>query len=401
MSEMSEMDEKYMRMALVLAKRGIGKVEPNPAVGCLILKANQIVGKGWHKKFGETHAEIMALEDCKTLGVNPRGARMYVTLEPCCHQGKTGPCTQAIIEAGLAKVFIATIDPSQHNNGKGVEQLRNAGIEVQTGVCESEAKLLNAPFIKFASTGKCWTVLKWAQSIDGRVAYADKTDERKWISNELSRKDAQNLRRRVGAVLVGINTIIADDPLLTARPSRGKKPVRIVLDSSLRIPLKSRVLRTAKKSPVLIITSQQALQTNPKIAERISNKGAEVLAYPDMQGRSNLHFLYDELAKRSIAQLLVEGGPTVIASFLKEQSVDEIRVYICPKILGAQGSVNITEPMAELDRVVGLHYVNVKRFGDDVCLTGFSKRSLRELSIIRGTDNEEDKGPGPADDTGD
>jgi diaminohydroxyphosphoribosylaminopyrimidine deaminase/5-amino-6-(5-phosphoribosylamino)uracil reductase len=398
---MSEMDLKYMRMALVLAKRGIGKVEPNPAVGCLIVKANQIVGKGWHKKFGEIHAEIMALEDCKTLGVNPRGARMYVTIEPCCHQGKTGPCTQAIIEAGLAKVFIATIDPSQHNNGRGVEQLRNAGIEVQTGICETEAKLLNAPFIKFASTGKCWTVLKWAQSIDGGVAYADKTDERKWISNELSRKDAQNLRRRVGAILVGINTVVADDPLLTARPSRGKKPVRIILDSSLRIPLKSRVLRTAKKSPVLIVTSQQALQANPKIAERISKKGADVLAYPDMQGRSNLHFLYDELAKRGIAQMLVEGGPTVIASFLKEQAVDEIRVYICPKILGAQGSVNITEPMTELDRAVGLHYVDVKRFGDDVCLTGFSERTLRELSIIRGTNNEEDKGSGPADHTGD
>jgi len=397
---MSEMDSKYMRMALVLAKRGIGKVEPNPAVGCLIVKANQIAGKGWHKKFGEIHAEIMALEDCKTLGVNPRGATMYVTLEPCCHQGKTGPCTQAIIEAGLAKVFIAAIDPSQHNNGKGVEQLRNAGIEVQTGVCETEAKLLNAPFIKFTSTGKCWTVLKWAQSIDGKLAYADKTDERKWISNELSRKDAQSLRRRVGAILVGINTVIADDPLLTARPSRGKKPVRIVLDSSLRIPLKCRVLRTAKKSPVLIITSQQALQTNPKIVERISKKGAEVIAYPDMQGRSNLHFLYDELAKRNIAQLLVEGGPTVIASFLKEWFVDEIRVYICPKILGAQGSVNITEPMAELSKAVGLHYVDVKRFGDDVCLTGFSERTLRELSIIRGTNNEEDKSPGPADNTG-
>ena len=165
----------YMQMALRLAKRGIGRVEPNPAVGCIIVKANQIIGKGWHKKFGEAHAEIMALEDCKTLGITPQRATMYVTLEPCCHQGKTGPCIKAIIEAGLGKVVVATIDPSQHANGKGIEQLRNAGIEVQTGICETEAKLLNAPFIKFASTGKCWTVLKWAQSIDGKLAYADRT----------------------------------------------------------------------------------------------------------------------------------------------------------------------------------------------------------------------------------
>ena len=373
--------QRYMQMALRLAKRGIGKVEPNPAVGCIIVKANQIIGKGWHKKFGEAHAEIMALEDCKTLGVNPRGATMYITLEPCCHQGKTGPCTQAIINAGLGKVVVATIDPSAHNNGKGIEQLRNAGIEVQTGICETEAKLLNAPFIKFASTGKCWTVLKWAQSIDGKLAYANRTNEQQWISCELSRKDAQNLRLRVGAILVGINTVIADDPLLTVRPGGGKNPVRIVLDSSLRIPLNCKLLGTANKSPVLIITSQQSLQTNPKTAEGIAQKGAEVIAYPDMQGRSNLYFLFDELAKRGITQLLVEGGPKVIASFLKERFVDELNIYICPKILGAQGSANITDPLSELSYEVSFHYVDVKRFGDDICLTGFSEKTLRELSI--------------------
>ncbi len=395
------MDEKYMQMALRLAKRGVGKVEPNPAVGCIIVKGNQIVGKGWHKKFGEAHAEIIAIEDCKTMGVTPQRATMYVTLEPCCHQGKTGPCVQAIIEAGLAKVFVATIDPSQHNNGKGIEQLRNAGIEVQTGICETEAKLLNAPFIKFATTGKCWVVLKWAQSIDGKLAYADSSTGfqpventakpvpsevegmavPRWISNELSRQDAQNLRRRVGAILVGINTIISDDPLLTVRPARGKKPLRIVLDSSLRIPLKCKLLRTAKKSPVLIITSQQSLQTSSKTADRIAKKGAEVVAYPDMQGRSNLYFLLEELARRGIAQLLVEGGPTVIASFLKERFVDELNVYICPKMLGAQGSANITDSLSELSYEVSFHYVGVKRFGEDMCLTGFSEEALRELSI--------------------
>ena len=374
-------DTKYMQMALKLARRGIGSVEPNPAVGCIIVKANQIIGRGWHKKFGGPHAEINALEDCKTLGVSPRGATMYVTLEPCCHQAKTGPCTQAIIAAKLAKVFVATPDPSEHANGKGIELLRSAEIQVQTGVCEIQAKLLNAPFIKFAATGRCWVTLKWAQSIDGKVAWAESSRGDQWISGEQSRKDVHKLRRQAGGILVGINTVLADDPLLTARPSKGKKPTRIVMDSFLRIPLDCKLIKTAKKSPVLIYTSQNSIRANPQIAEKITKKGAELLVYPDIQGRSNLYFLLDELSKRSITQLLVEGGPTIIASFLKEQLADQIVVYIAPKILGAQGSVDIAGPMAELTESFGLHYVETERFGNDVRLTGLSEKALRELSI--------------------
>ena len=371
-------DEKLMQSALALARRGIGSVEPNPAVGAVIVKANQIIGKGWHKKFGGPHAEINALEDCKTFGVNPRGAAMYVTLEPCSHEGKTGPCTQAIIEAGLAKVIVATIDPSEHAGGKGIEQLRDAGIEVQTGICETEAKILNAPFIKFAATGKCWVTLKWAQSIDGKVATVEpRPSGNGWISGEQSRKDVHKLRRRAQAILAGVNTVIADDPLLTARPSKGKEATRIVLDSHLRIPLDCKLIKTAKKSPVLIYTNESTLRTNAEIVEKITKKGAEVLVYPDTQGRSNLYFLLDELGKRGIAQLLVEGGPRVLTSFLKEALADEIVVYIAPKILGAQGSVDITGPMAELTQAVGLHYVDIERFGDDVCLRGL----ISEISV--------------------
>ncbi|MHC4630458.1 MAG: bifunctional diaminohydroxyphosphoribosylaminopyrimidine deaminase/5-amino-6-(5-phosphoribosylamino)uracil reductase RibD, partial [Planctomycetota bacterium] len=209
-------DIKYMAMALKLARRGIGSVEPNPAVGAVIVKANQIIGRGWHKKFGGPHAEINALQDCKSLGVNPRGATMYVTLEPCSHQGKTGPCTKAIIAAGLAKIFVATIDPSEHSNGTGLEQLRNAGIAVHSGPCETEARLLNAPFIKFAATSRCWVTLKWAQSIDGKLATTEpRSSGSGWISSEQSRKDVHKLRRRAGGILVGINTVLVDDPLLT------------------------------------------------------------------------------------------------------------------------------------------------------------------------------------------
>lgn len=378
---MANQDKKYMQAALKLARRGVGSVEPNPAVGAILVKANQVVGKGWHRKFGGPHAEINALQDCETLGVDPRGAMMYITLEPCCHQAKTGPCTEAIIAAGVAKVIVAAIDPSEHANGKGIEQLRNAGIEVQTGVCEAQARLLNAPFFKFTGTGKTWVILKWAQSIDGKVAYADTNRERQWISGEESRKDVHKLRRRVQAILVGINTVIADDPLMTARPSKGKKPARIVLDRNLRIPLGCKLLATAKKVPVLILTSQQALLENPQIVEKITKKGVEVLAFPRGQGRSNLCFLLDELAKRDVAQLLVEGGPTVIAAFLKERLADQIVVYITSKILGGSGSVPITEAMAQLTEVVGLHHVEIEHFGDDIRLTGLSKKALDEISI--------------------
>jgi len=400
-----------MQAALRLARRGIGSVEPNPAVGCIIVKEGRIIGKGWHKKFGGPHAEINALQNCRMLGINPRGATMYVTLEPCCHYGKTPPCTEAIIAAGIAEVVAATIDPSPHANGAGMKQLREAGIEARTGVCETEARLLNAPFIKFTATGKCWVILKWAQSIDGKVAYARgslftaesaekellkldldsassavsavKSFNPRWISNELSRKDAHKLRQRVQGILVGVNTVIADDPLLTARPSRGKRPARIVLDTHLRIPLTCQLLNTARKVPVLIVTGEAAAKANLEKADKIAQQGAELLPVPACEGRCDIEFLLEELAKRGVAQLLVEGGPTVLTSFLRRRLADEICIYITPKILGSQGSLGISEPMAQLGAATSLHYIDVKRFGDDIRLSGLTEESLRRISTAR------------------
>lgn len=370
-----------MQMALRLARRGISSVEPNPAVGAIIVKANQIIGRGYHKKFGGPHAEINALQDCQSLGVKPSGATMYVTLEPCSHQGKTPPCTQALIAAGIARVFVAMIDPSAHASGKGITQLHEAGIEVHTGICETEAKLLNAPFVKYAATGRCWVTLKWAQTIDGKLAWAQKSNEQRWISNKLSRRDAHKLRRRCQAILVGINTVLSDDPLLTARPGPDKKAVRIVLDSFLRIPPNCRLLETAQEGPVIIFTSRRTIETKPQAAQEIAGKGAELLAYPDMNGGSNLHCLLDELGRRGISQLLVEGGATVLTSFLRENLADEIVVYIAPKILGARGTAEITEPMTQLAESVGLNHVDVGRLGDDVRLSGFTNKALREIGI--------------------
>lgn len=366
---MQDADEKFMLLTLKLAQRGIGRVEPNPAAGCVIVKDNQVIGKGWHKVFGGPHAEVNAIEDCKKHGFDPAGATIYVTLEPCCHYGKTGPCTDAIISAEPARVFVATIDPSAHAQGKGVEKLRAAGIEVRTGLCQQQGRLLNGPFMKFAETGRCWVILKWAQSIDGKVAWADGGSQR-WISNEPSRKDAHKLRRRVGAILVGINTVLADDPLLTPRPGMDKKPVRVVLDTNLKIPLDCRLLDTAPKTPVLVVTSEQAASKNPQSARQISQKGAELLTVPVKQGMCDLAFVLEQLSGRGISRLLVEGGPAVITSFLQANLADEVYIYIASKILGGKGDIEISQSMAKFTDGLDLHYVDIKKFGDDVRIKG-------------------------------
>jgi diaminohydroxyphosphoribosylaminopyrimidine deaminase/5-amino-6-(5-phosphoribosylamino)uracil reductase len=368
-------DERYMQMALKLAARGTGAVEPNPAVGCVIVKANQIIGKGWHKKFGGPHAEINAIEDCRNIGAKPNGATMYVTLEPCCHYGKTGPCVEAIINAGIHRVMIATIDPSEYAHGRGINRLHEAGLQVEVGLCRTEAQLLNAGFLKFAKTTKPWVIVKWAQSIDGKLAWTcPAPDDGNWISNKLSRKDAHKLRRSVQGILVGINTVIADNPMLTPRPPRGKKPARIVLDAQLRIPLTSRLLRTAGSFPVIIATDAAVAEANQVKVERIKKKGARLIRVPAVEGKCNLEALLDELGKRGVAQLLVEGGAEVIASFLKAGFADAIRVYIAPKILGRTGAVGITESMAQLANAVNLHHITLEKFEGDVCISGLLKK---------------------------
>jgi diaminohydroxyphosphoribosylaminopyrimidine deaminase/5-amino-6-(5-phosphoribosylamino)uracil reductase len=373
--------EYYMQMAINLAKRGRGSVEPNPAVGAIITKSNQVIGQGCHKKFGEAHAEVNAIKDCETLYISPKGGTMYVTLEPCCHQGKTGPCTQAIIDSGISKVYIATVDPSKHNNGQGLQRLKNAGIEVHTGILEKQAKLLNAPFLKHAMTGRPWVVLKWAQTLDGQVSFAGKEKKPKWISNEASRRDAHKLRRRSQAILVGINTVIADNPMLTARPNKGAKLLRIVMDSFLKIPPDSKLLKTAKEHPVMIYTSRSTIDKNPEILQTLRQTETELFAYPDTHGLSNIYFLLDELSKRGIQQLLVEGGPTVLTSFLTENFADEIYVYISPQILGEHGGAKLAGPMSHLAQAVSLHHVNIKQFSDNVRITGLTTKALRELEI--------------------
>ena len=259
-------DKQFMQLALDLASQGVGKTEPNPAVGCVIVKRGKVIGQGYHKKFGFAHAEVEAIADCRKKGNSPKNATMYVTLEPCSHFGKTPPCSQAVINAGLKKVFIAAKDPSPHVAGNGIKQLRSAGIEVKIGPCTKQAQYQNRWFFHYARTRRPWVVCKWAQSIDGYLAYKDTAVNGQWISNSQSRKDVHDFRRCCQAILTGVDTVIADDPLLTPRPAKGRNPLRIVLDSRLRMPLKAKLLEPTK-SQTLIVTTASAFK-----AEKIQSR---------------------------------------------------------------------------------------------------------------------------------
>jgi diaminohydroxyphosphoribosylaminopyrimidine deaminase/5-amino-6-(5-phosphoribosylamino)uracil reductase len=339
-------DVRDMQIALELAARGIGSVEPNPAVGCVIVKGGQIIGQGYHETFGGPHAEINALADCRRRGGDPAGATMVVTLEPCCHVGKTGPCTEAVIAARAARVVIAMADPCPLVAGGGIEKLRQAGIAVEVGVCEKEARLLNAPFCRYTRTGRPWVIAKWAQSADGFMA----SRAHRWISCEASRADVHRLRRRCQGVLVGVQTAIEDNPQLTVREPGEiwqRQPLRIILDSNLRIPDDRKVLDTAEARTLLVITSR-ALARQSGRAAALARRGVEVLAGGEVGGRCDLNQLLTELGRRGIQQLLVEGGSTVLTDFIGQDLVDEVRVYRAPVRLASEGTAKVTDTMAKI-----------------------------------------------------
>lgn len=339
-------DIKYMRAALILAANGEGFVEPNPMVGCVIVKKNRIIGSGYHENFGGPHAEINALADCTASGSDPAGATMYVTLEPCSHHGKTPPCADAVIESKIAEVVIAALDPTDKVAGKGIEKLRNAGIKVRSGICEKQAISLNPGFYKLAQTATPWVILKWAQSEDGFMAYKNTAKYGQWVSNRSSRNDANFLRRSIQAILVGVNTVIEDDPLLTIRPESDRQPLRVVLDSRFSIPMNSQILDTSVAN-TLIVTTENA---DPEKIKQVTSKGPEVLIVKETFGRCDLKELLIELGKRNVQQLLVEGGPKVIDAFLTENLADVVRVYKSTKKLAKLGAIPITDAMAEVVR---------------------------------------------------
>ena len=315
-----------MAAALACAERGRGAVEPNPMVGAVIVRDEVELARGWHKRFGGPHAEIEALDAARAAGHDVRGATVYVTLEPCCHPGKTPPCTEALIAAGVSRVVVAMVDPDAKVAGKGVGALREAGIEVTVGVLEDDARRLLAAYIKHRTTGRPWVICKWAQTTDGYLALPPGED--RWISSPASRDRVHEIRSGCDGILVGIGTVLADDPLLTHRTGQGKQPTRVVLDTKLRIPLDCRLLKTLDVSPVIIATTAAA-GTEP-----LQEAGAEVLTLPAAETGVDLPSLLDDLGRRGWIYLLVEGGAEVLRSFIEAHLADELLVFIAPKTVG-------------------------------------------------------------------
>jgi diaminohydroxyphosphoribosylaminopyrimidine deaminase/5-amino-6-(5-phosphoribosylamino)uracil reductase len=324
-------DETWMRQALALAEQGRGAVEPNPLVGAVVIKDGVGVGEGWHQRFGGPHAEVHALA---AAGEATRGATLYVTLEPCCHHGKTPPCTDAILRAGIARVVAAMADPFPKVAGKGAEVLRQAGVVVEIGLCETEARRLNAPYLKLLSCGRPYVHAKWAMTLDGKIA--TRTGNSKWISNQASRRRVHELRGRMDAIIVGIGTVLADDPLLTARPPGPRMPARIVLDSHGRLPRDGQLARTAREAPVIVATARDLAEAR---ADELRGLGCEVMPLSLESTRPALTGLLDELGRRRMTNVLVEGGGDVLGSFRDAGEIDEVHVFIAPKLAGGAAAL--------------------------------------------------------------
>lgn len=350
----------FMRQALDLAARGKGRTSPNPMVGSVVVRDGVVVGRGYYREYGGRHAEPQALEEA---GDRARGADLYVTLEPCCHRGGTPPCTDAVIASGVTRVHVAMTDPDRRVAGKGIERLRTEGIAVETGLLEAEARELNAAYIHHRTTGRPFVLLKLAQTLDGRIA--TRNGHSQWITGEAARERVHLMRSRADAVLVGIDTVLADDPRLTVRHVEGRQPRRIVLDSRARTPLEARVLNGDAPATVCV--------TDAAPADRIDGlkqTGAEVLVLPAEDGSVPVDPLMSALGEAGIVTLMVEGGSRVAASFLREHAVDRVVCFVAPRILG-EGIPSIAGlQLDDLTKAIALCDPRVEQLGGDFLVTG-------------------------------
>jgi diaminohydroxyphosphoribosylaminopyrimidine deaminase/5-amino-6-(5-phosphoribosylamino)uracil reductase len=360
---------EVMARALELAALGMGAVEPNPAVGAVLVDDERnLIAEGWHQRFGGPHAEIEAITSA---GGRAQGATLFVTLEPCCHEGKTGPCTEAIVAAGIRKVVVALRDPFPEVDGQGIERLRSQGIEVEVGLLADEAARLAAPFLKLVTTARPWVHAKWAMSLDGKIA--TRSGDSRWISNEASRAIVHRLRGRMDAIVVGAATAIHDDPLLTARPPGPRVATRIVVDSQARLPLTSQLVKTAREVPLLIAASNAAPAANVR---RLEEQAVEVLIVQADAARAadevDLGVLLAELGRRKFTNVLVEGGSRLLGSLFDGGHVDEIHVFVAPKIVGGLAAPSAVAGVgfAQMNSASALESVAVERIGDDIYISG-------------------------------
>lgn len=353
-------DKQLMQKAIELALKGTGKTNPNPLVGAVVVKDNVIIGMGYHEKFGKLHAERNALNNCI---ISPKDATMYVTLEPCSHYGKTPPCTEAIIESGITKVVVGCLDPNEKVSGKGIAKLQNAGIEVIIGVMEDQCKRINEIFFHYITHKTPYVLMKYAMTQDGKIATI--TGSSKWITNELSRENVHATRNKYSSIMVGVGTILADNPDLTCRLNGGRNPIRIICDSNLLTPLNSKVITTAKEIKTIIAT----INTNKSLQNAYLDMGVELISTTPQGGKVNLTELMHILGNKGIDSILLEGGASLNFSALESEIVQKIQCYIAPKLFGGIAKTPIEgKGFEDVSNKICLKNREIFTFNDDIMI---------------------------------
>lgn len=364
------MDKKYMEYAIELAEKGGGFVNPNPLVGAVIVKNNQIIGRGYHKVYGGPHAEINAFENATE---DTKGSTIYVTLEPCSHYGKTPPCVETIIRKGIKKVVIGMVDPNPLVSGKAVKILKENGIEVVTGVLEENIKEQNEVFIKYITTKKPFCLFKTAMTLDGKIATY--TGDSKWVTGEESRKHVHKIRQRVAGILVGVGTVIADNPMLTTRLEGVdiSNSIRIIVDTKGRIPLESNIVNSSKDIRTILATTN--LASSEKV-EKLEEKGIEILKAPLKDEKVDISYIVSKLGRMGVDSILIEGGATLAASFFKEELIDKALFFIAPKIIGGEKSKTPLggEGIPQMKDAINIEDMKVEMIDGDILISGYTIR---------------------------
>lgn len=368
--------EKYMAKALELAQKGMGRTSPNPMVGCVVVKDGKVIAEGFHEQYGSFHAERNALLKC---GAEAEGADLYVNLEPCCHQGKTPPCTEIIIEKKIKRVFVGCLDSNPLVAGKGIKILESQGIKVETGILEKKCRALNEVFFYYMETGLPFVAMKYAMTLDGKIAC--ETGDSKWVTGEEARNQVQCLRNRYRGIMAGIGTVLADNPMLNCRMEQGRDPVRIICDSELRIPEECRIVETAKEQETILAYCRNQIkgghnadkeQQKQEKIERLQKKGVQLISVSEQNGRLYLPELMQKLAERKIDSILLEGGGTLNASMLEERLVQRVHAFIAPKLVAGADAKSPIEGkgIKKMQEAISLHNVETNFYGSDICITG-------------------------------
>ncbi len=356
--------EYYMDRALKLAYKGWGKTNPNPLVGAVIVKGGLIQGEGYHSQYGGPHAEVEAL---RAAGKNAENATMYVTLEPCSHHGKTPPCVDNVIESKLEKVVIAMEDPNENVRGKGIKKLKHAGIKVETGIREQEARKLNEVFVKYITEKRPFVIAKWAMSLDGKIA--TRTGDSKWITNEKARRDVHHLRARTSCIMVGINTVLEDDPILTCRHPEFSfhDPTRVILDSGLKLPLNSRLAQTAGDVPTILVTNTEAFEAQVEKLDLLKKNGIKIIKAGD------LFELFNILGELKYDSVLAEGGAGLHGQLLENRLVDKFICYLGNVVIGGSDALSPVGGMGpeKINEALNLEEVEMENFEDNIKITGY------------------------------